>query len=204
VRVVLFCCCGHGGRWRGVFISGFVGGNRTRLVSGCACLVEAARPPWNKFLQVFVHLVVMSSGGGGGLVGLLRLRSEDPLRASDGTSSGLFLWVVVGAVIAGVGVVLWSSGMAVVGGVGAGAKEPTAVVTYRGFLAAYQRLGSALWFGLAMRGGVKSRGLARWPAISWCRQDLGKKKNSSGQDFVVISMLLGDLSARKDCTVPLL
>ena len=95
--------------------------------------------------------------------------------------------------------------MAVAGGVGAGEKDKlTAVVTYRGFLAAYQCLVSVLWFSMSMIGGVKSRCLARWPAISWCRQALTKKINSSGQDLVVISMLLGDLSARKDCAVPLL
>ena len=103
---------------------------------------------------------------------------------------GLFLGVLATAVFTGVGVALGSSRVAVVGGLGAGAKEPTVVVTYRGFLAAFQRLGSALWSGMATKGGVKS-----W----W--QDLGKKRNSSGQDLVVIFMLLGDLSARKDCTV---
>ena len=106
---------------------------------------------------------------------------------------GLFLGVLATAVFTGVGVALGSSRVAVVGGLGAGAKELTVVVTYRGFLAAFQRLGSALWSDMAMKGGVKS-----W----W--QDLGKKRNSSGQDLVVIFMLLGDLSARKDCTVPLL
>ena len=114
---------------------------------------------------------------------------------------GLFLGVLATAVFTGVGVVLGSSRVAVVGGLGAGAKEPTAVVTYRGFLAAYQCLGSALWSGMATKGGVKSWCLAPWSVKRRWRQDLGKKRNSSGQDFVVIFMLLGDLSARKDCTV---
>ena len=106
VRVVLFCCGELGGRWRGVFVSVFVGGNRSRLVSGCACLVEAARPIWNNFPPVFFHLVVMSSDDGSGPVGLVWLGSEDPLRASVGAGSGLFLWAVAGTVFAGVGVAL--------------------------------------------------------------------------------------------------
>ena len=65
---------------------------------------------------------------------------------------GLFLGVLATAVFTGVGVVLGSSRVAVVGSLGAGAKEPTAVVTYRGFLAAYQCLGSALWSGMVIEG----------------------------------------------------
>jgi len=117
---------------------------------------------------------------------------------------GLFLGVLATAVFTGVGVVLGSSRVAVVGGLGAGAKEPTVVVTYCGFLAAFQRLGSALWSGMATKGGVKSWYLARWSVKRRWWQDLGKKRNSSGQDLDVISVFLKDLSARKDCTVPLL
>ena len=114
---------------------------------------------------------------------------------------GLFLGVLAVSIFTAVRVVLWSSRVAVVGGLGAGTKEPMAVVTYRGFLAAYQRLGSALCSGMAMKGGVMSWCLARGLVKRRCRQDLGKKRNSSGQDLVVIFMLLGDLFARKDCTV---
>ena len=63
-----------------------------RLVSGSACLVGAARPPWNKFPQVSVHLAVMCSVGGGGSVGLVRLGSEAPRRDSDGVELGLFFF----------------------------------------------------------------------------------------------------------------
>lgn len=59
---------------------------------GSACLVGAARPPWNKFPQVSVHLAVMCSVGGGGSVGLLRLGSEAPRRDSDGVELGLFFF----------------------------------------------------------------------------------------------------------------
>ena len=41
--------------------------------------MEAARPLWNKFLLVFVHLVVTCSGGGDGPVGFGLLGSAAPL-----------------------------------------------------------------------------------------------------------------------------
>lgn len=85
---------------------------------------------------------------------------------------GLFLGVLAVSIFTAVGVVLWSSRVAVVGGLGSGTKEPMAVVTYRGFLADYQRLGSALCSGMAMKGGVMSWCLARGLVKRRCRQDL--------------------------------
>ena len=114
---------------------------------------------------------------------------------------GLFLGVLVGAVFARLGVELWSSGMVVEGGVwgqsnGADGCGHVSRISY-----SLPMLESALWFGTAATGGVKSRCLAQCSAKLGCRQDLGKR-NSSGQDLDVISVFLKDLSARKDCTVP--
>ena len=66
---------------------------------------------------------------------------------------GLFLGVLVGAVFAGLGVELWSSGMVVEGGVWGRSNGADvcgqSVVMYREFLAAYQRWSPL--FGLAWR-----------------------------------------------------
>ena len=92
--LLLCCCCGFAGSRDGLcFFSGIGGGSNIRLVPGSACLVGAARPPWNKSTQVSVHLAVMCSNGGGGSVGLVQLGSEAPRRDSDGVESGLFFFL---------------------------------------------------------------------------------------------------------------
>ena len=91
--LLLCCCCGFAGSRDGLcFLSDIGGGGNTRLVPGSACLVGAARPPWNKFPPISVHLAVMCSVGGGGSVGLIRLGSEAPRRDSDGVELGLFFF----------------------------------------------------------------------------------------------------------------
>ena len=66
VGVLVLCYCGFAGsRDELCFFSCIGGGSNMRYVSGGACLVGAARPPRNKLLQVFVHLVAKHSGGGG-------------------------------------------------------------------------------------------------------------------------------------------
>jgi len=88
VRVFLLCCCGFGGRRGGLcFFSGIDGGSNMRYVSGGACLVGAARPPRNKLLQVFVHLVAKHSGGGGRPMRFELLVSGAPAGAVEGVGS---------------------------------------------------------------------------------------------------------------------
>ena len=94
VRVLLLCCCGLGDRRGGgvFFFSGFVDGSNMRLVPGGACLVGAARHQWNKVLQVFLHLVAMYSGGGGGSVRIELLGSIAPAGALEGVGSCTGVW----------------------------------------------------------------------------------------------------------------
>ena len=78
----------------------------------------------------------------------------------------LLLGFVVGVVLAGVRVACWASGLAVAEGFGADSREPTAVLSNQRSLAAFQRLGSALCFGMALNGGLKFGCSAQWPAGS--------------------------------------
>ena len=116
---------------------------------------------------------------------------------------GFFLGVLVGVVFAGLGVELWSSGMVVEGGVWGRSNGADVCGHVSRISCSLPTLESALRFGTAATGGMKSRCLARCSAKLGCRQDLGKRK-SSGQDLDVISVFLKELSAIKDCTVPLL
>ncbi|KAG2562537.1 hypothetical protein PVAP13_8KG280101 [Panicum virgatum] len=109
---------------------------------------------------------------------------------------GLFLGVLVGTVFTGLGVELWSSGMVVEGGVWGRSNGADGCGHVSRISCSLPMLESALWFGTAVKGGVKSRCLARCSAKLGCRQDLGKRK-SSGQDLDVISMFLKDLFACK-------
>lgn len=78
-----------------------------------------------------------------------------------------FFLVVVGrGGLAGAGEVLWASRLMGAGGVGADSKMPTAVPLYRGSLAVYQGLESALRVGEVLNGGQKFRSLV------WCTADL--------------------------------
>ena len=88
VGVLVLCCCGFAGsRDELCFFSCIGGGSNMRYVSGGVCLVWAARSQRNKLLQVFVHLVAMHSGGGGGPVRFELLASVDPAGAMEGVGS---------------------------------------------------------------------------------------------------------------------
>ena len=113
----------------------------------------------------------------------------------------LLLGFVVGVVLIGVRVACWVSGLAVAEGFGADSREPTAVLSNQRSLAAFQRLGSALCFGLVMIGGWKSGCYARWPAELLRQRRRRKTIHSSVQGLVVIFFLLRVLYAKKDCTV---
>jgi len=199
--VLLLYCCGFAGSRDGLcFFSGIGGGSNMRLVPGRACLVGAARPPWNKLPQVSVHLAVMCFVGGGGSVGLLRLESEAPRRDSDGVELGLFfffdsslffpflLLLVVRVQVAGQEKACGKTA----------SKGPTADGRLRRMCCSFPLFAPSFRTdggGLRLVCAVWRTDGGRWPGRRW-------KIYSSSRDLVVIFLFLGVLSAKVGCTDP--
>jgi len=183
------------------FFSGIGGGGNMRLVPGSACLVGAARPPWNKFTQVSVHLAVMCSSGGGGSVGLVQLGSKAPRRDSDGVESGLFffldyslffpflLLLVLRVQVAGQEK---ARGKTVSKGSTADGRLRRMCCSFLLFGPSFQGIDGG---GLQLVRAVWRADVDRWPGRRW-------KIYNSSRDLVVILLFLGVLSAKVGYTDP--
>ena len=151
-------------------------------------LRETALATRNKVLQISSSFVAVYSGGGVG-------------SASCTGVWFFFLGVASGVLLASVGVTAWCSGKMEVGGRGEESGESTAAVLSSRIPCSYPKFGVH---------SLISSGEDGWLRIRWVAHDLGghrrqallrKTMTSGGEDFVVIFMLLKDLSARKECIV---
>ena len=147
-------------------------------------LRETALATRNKVLQISSSFVAVYSGGG------------------VGSASCTGVWFFAsGVLLTSVGVTAWCSGKMEVGGRGEESGESTAAVLSSRIPCNYPKFGVH---------SLISSGEDGWLRIRCVAHDLGRHRRqallrktmtSGGEDFVVIFMLLKDLSARKECTV---
>lgn len=194
------------------FFSGFVDGSNMRLVTGGACLVGVARHQWNKVLQVFLQLVAIYSGGGGGPVKFELLGSVAPAGASEGVGSCTGVW---GRHLLAMSSWLWecaasSLSAAVVQVAAAGQveargrtsnKDPTADDRVSRISCSNPRLGVRSLFWRATVRGLLLQRVLRLADEGHQRVPRKEKDVTVGGGLFVILVTFRDLSARKGCTV---
>ena len=143
---------------------------------------------WNKVLQISLSFAGVYSGASVGSV----------------SRTGVwffFLGVAAGALFAGVGVAAWCSGMVVAGGRGTESGESTTAVRSSRISCSFPMFGVHSLILTGEVGWLRIRRVARVRVRHRRLALLRKTMNSGGEDFVVILMLLRDLSARRECNV---
>ena len=117
------------------------------------------------------------------------------------TGVWFFFLGIASGVFAGFGVAAWCSGKVEAGGRGAESGEPATAIRSSRISCSFPKFGVRSLISRGEDGWLRTRSVAL-DLVKHRRQDLLRKTmNSGGEDFVVILMLLKDLSARRECTV---